>query len=165
MTAPETVRTVSAKLENHSEYETGALVIYFYANHALAANLTINHWRGDELFLASSLDWTEHGKLPAAAILNYKPTNQPDNQTTMTAPEKNKVRRLVIEHRITAENGERFPPLIIDAEQFGEDFDKYNGETHAHTDGLREGIPVYFHQTFITTDKTDAELIKDFNHA
>jgi hypothetical protein len=75
------------------------------------------------------------------------------------------LRDLVIEHKITAKNGEKFPPIVIPAEQFGSDFKQYKGETHIHSDGMRKDVPVSFYQTFLTTSKTDEELIRDFSHA
>lgn len=73
------------------------------------------------------------------------------------------LRRLVVEHNIISKNGEKFDPVIINAAQFGDDFDRYVGETHLHTDGMRDGIPVEFHQTFLITEETDQALVEKFS--
>jgi len=73
-------------------------------------------------------------------------------------------RRLVVEHEITSKKGDKFNPLIIDAAKFGDDFDRYMGETHVHTDGMRGSIPVGFRQTFLITDETDQVLMRKFAH-
>lgn len=75
-----------------------------------------------------------------------------------------KLRKLVIEHNIIAKHGEKFDPVIINAAQFGDDFDRHVGETHDYPDGMRGYTPVAFRQTFLITDETDQELMTRFGH-
>lgn len=72
------------------------------------------------------------------------------------------MRKLVIEHNVLSPQGERFPIAIIDAAEFGSDFDLFEGETHFHDDGMHGNIHVTFSQTFLTTDLSDEELKQQF---
>ncbi len=77
----------------------------------------------------------------------------------------NPKRQVVIEHNITSnENGEKFDPVIIEGSHFGSDFDRFNGETHIHDDGMYGNIPVTFHQTFLTTRLSDQKLLHKFRN-
>ena len=77
----------------------------------------------------------------------------------------NPKRRVVVEHQISSNiDGEKFGPVIIDGRHFGEDFDKYNGETHLHDDGMYGDIPVSFMQTFLTTRLSDEKLLHKFRN-
>lgn len=81
----------------------------------------------------------------------------------------NPKRRVVIEHNITCNlNGEKFPPVVIDGCFWGSDFDRYNGDTLIHDDGEYDcgyyKIPVTFHQTFLTTRKTDEQLLRKYKN-
>ena len=74
-------------------------------------------------------------------------------------------RRIVIEHNITSNSdGKKFAPVIIDGSHFGDDFNRFDGETHIHDDGMCGDTPVTFHQTFLTTHLSDEELLHKFNH-
>lgn len=61
--------------------------------------------------------------------------------------------RIVVEHNVRSLDGTTFPPTIIDAAEFGGDFDRFVGETHVHDDGMHNGIPVRYHQTFVDTSR------------
>lgn len=77
----------------------------------------------------------------------------------------NTKRRVVIEHNITSNiDGEKFAPVIINGSHFGEDFDRFNGETHIHDDGVYGDIPVTFHQTFLTTRLSDEKLLRKYKN-
>lgn len=77
----------------------------------------------------------------------------------------NPKRKVVVEHNITSNiDGEKFSPVIINGSHFGEDFDRYQGETHIHNDGVYGNIPVTFHQTFLTTRLSDEKLLHKFRN-
>ena len=61
-------------------------------------------------------------------------------------------------------DGEKFTPVIIDGSHFGDDFDRFNGETHVHDDGMYGDISVTFHQTFLTTRLSDEKLLHKFRN-
>ena len=77
----------------------------------------------------------------------------------------NPKRKVVVEHNITSNiDGEKFSPVIINGSHFGEDFDRYQGETHIHNDGMYGNIPVTFHQTFLTTRLSDEKLLHKYRN-
>jgi hypothetical protein len=78
----------------------------------------------------------------------------------------NNIRKVVIEHGITAiKDGTPFPPRILPAAAFGSDFDKFEGLTLMHEEGMTvTGVSVIFKQTFLYTKKTDEQLLKQFSH-
>jgi hypothetical protein len=77
----------------------------------------------------------------------------------------NPKRKVVIEHNITSNiDGERFAPVVIDGHHWGADFDLYNGDTLIHDDGMYGNIPVTFHQTFLTTSKSDELLLHKYRN-
>jgi hypothetical protein len=77
----------------------------------------------------------------------------------------NPKRKVVVEHNITSNiDGEKFSPVIINGSHFGEDFDRYQGETHIHNDGVYGNIPVTFHQTFLTTRLSDEKLLHKYRN-
>jgi hypothetical protein len=74
----------------------------------------------------------------------------------------------VIEHNVVAnDNGEKFPAVVINGDQWGDDFENLCEmtpevpKTFHYTDGVcpKTGRAVTYHQTFILSDKTDEELI------
>ena len=74
-------------------------------------------------------------------------------------------RRVVIEHNITSNiDGEKFAPVVIDGHHWGADFDLYNGGHVVFEDGECSGIPVTFHQTFLTTRMTDEQLLRKYKN-
>lgn len=75
------------------------------------------------------------------------------------------IRRVVVEHNITSlEDGSTIAAQIVPAEEFGSDFDKYEGLTIVHEEGeTSHGVPVRYKQTFLYTKKTDLELLEQFN--
>lgn len=75
------------------------------------------------------------------------------------------VRRVVVEHDIfSLEDDSPLPPIILPAGAFGDDFDKYEGDTLIHEEGLNHGVPVRYKQTFMYTKRTDKQLLELFKH-
>jgi len=75
------------------------------------------------------------------------------------------IRRVVVEHDIfSLDDGSPLPPIILPAGAFGDDFDKYEGDTLLHEEGSSNGVPVRYKQTFMYTKRTDEQLLEIFKH-
>jgi hypothetical protein len=89
-----------------------------------------------------------------------KPEPEPEPETIERG-----IRRVVIEHNVKqiGNTSNKFPPRILPAKSFGDDFDKYEGLTLQHEEGRRDGVWVLYSQTFLYTKKSDEQLLKEFN--
>lgn len=81
------------------------------------------------------------------------------------------MRNLVIEHNVIGrESGDKLPPVIIDGKHYGSDFDYFAHEeperpaTYVQDEGFNKPTNqwVTYHQTFLRTDKTNAQLLEEY---
>ena len=121
--------------------------------------------------------WEDGGEVRAALYLCSNGVTLTDDFVSLqvvdkrTKPEpepetiERGIRRVVIEHNVKqiGNTSNKFPPRILPAKRFGDDFDKYEGLTLQHEEGRRDGVWVLYSQTFLYTKKSDDQLLKEFN--
>jgi hypothetical protein len=82
------------------------------------------------------------------------------------------MRNLVIEHNIIGrDTKEQIPAIIIDGIEWGNDFDHFayqepeRPSTYIHEEGFNKATNqwVTYNQTFLRTNKTDEQLLKEYN--